>query len=322
MIAVPRSVISIQSPWRQTPGIHLEVALAVAAAVLVAPEVERHRRHRLGDHELADLADRAACPRGSRPRRGRRARGPAARPGRRAASARRRRTRCRRRCRRRSRTARCRLRAPRRPRRSPRARAATRSSRPRAAPRGRVPRRGSQAGLHAAADEGGAGAEARDARLVGEIPEDAEVGRAGVAVVEHDRRLGVQAADEEVPHHPAGRREPEQPVAGLRGRGGGCIFFSISSRIAAVAVHDRLRQAGRARAVEHPERVVERHLLEARAATPSPPRAELVPARSPAPRPVERRLRVEVAEQHRVLDRRQRASSSRTTSSRSKSLPP
>ena len=36
---------------------HLEVALAVAAAVGVAPEVDRHRRHRLGDHELADLAD-------------------------------------------------------------------------------------------------------------------------------------------------------------------------------------------------------------------------------------------------------------------------
>ena len=41
-------------------------------------------------------------------------------------------------------------------------------------------------------------------------------GCAGVAVVEDDRRLGEQAADEEVPHHPAGRREPEEPVAGPR----------------------------------------------------------------------------------------------------------
>ena len=57
MIAVPRSVISIQSPWRQMPGYIVEVALAQALAVLVAPEEDRHRRHRLGDHELADLAD-------------------------------------------------------------------------------------------------------------------------------------------------------------------------------------------------------------------------------------------------------------------------
>ena len=38
-------------------GVHLEVGLAVALAVGVVPEVQRHRRHRLGDHELADLAD-------------------------------------------------------------------------------------------------------------------------------------------------------------------------------------------------------------------------------------------------------------------------
>ena len=38
-------------------GVHVEVGLAVALAVGVVPEVERHRRHRLGDHELADLAD-------------------------------------------------------------------------------------------------------------------------------------------------------------------------------------------------------------------------------------------------------------------------
>ena len=36
---------------------HVEVALAVALAVGVVPEEQRHRRHRLGDHELADLVD-------------------------------------------------------------------------------------------------------------------------------------------------------------------------------------------------------------------------------------------------------------------------
>ena len=34
-----------------------EVALAVAGAVVVAPQVERHRGQRLGQHQLADLAD-------------------------------------------------------------------------------------------------------------------------------------------------------------------------------------------------------------------------------------------------------------------------
>ena len=54
---MPREVISIQSPWRQTPGYMLEVAGAVARAVVVAPQEEGHRGHRLGDHELADLVD-------------------------------------------------------------------------------------------------------------------------------------------------------------------------------------------------------------------------------------------------------------------------
>src|SRR6185503_17055952 len=41
--------------------IGLEVALAVPRPVLVVPEVDGHRGHRLGDDELADLAgDRAA----------------------------------------------------------------------------------------------------------------------------------------------------------------------------------------------------------------------------------------------------------------------
>ena len=38
-------------------GVHVEVGLAVALAVGVVPHVQRHRRHRLGDHQLADLAD-------------------------------------------------------------------------------------------------------------------------------------------------------------------------------------------------------------------------------------------------------------------------
>ena len=38
-------------------GVDVEVGRAVALAVLVSPERHRHRRHRLGDHQLAELAD-------------------------------------------------------------------------------------------------------------------------------------------------------------------------------------------------------------------------------------------------------------------------
>ena len=58
-------------------------------------------------------------------------------------------------------------------------------------------------------------------RALGEAPQHAQVRVRGAAVVEHDRRVGEQAADEEVPHHPAGRGEPEHAVAGRAGRGAG-----------------------------------------------------------------------------------------------------
>ena len=38
-------------------GVHVEVAVVVAAVACVAPEVQRHRRHRLRAHQLADLVD-------------------------------------------------------------------------------------------------------------------------------------------------------------------------------------------------------------------------------------------------------------------------
>ena len=79
-------------------GIGVEVALAVALAVRVVPEVDRHRGHRLRDHELADLAhERAAvgCPTPPPPRPGR---VPGARPRTPASAGSRRRTPCRGRC--------------------------------------------------------------------------------------------------------------------------------------------------------------------------------------------------------------------------------
>ena len=85
-------------------------------------------------------------------------------------------------------------------------------------------------------------------------------GSRGAPVVEHDRGLGEQAAEQQVPHHPARRREPEQAVAGAR------VHVQVQrlqvlEQDAALPLDDRLRQAGRPRRVEHPERVVERQPL-------------------------------------------------------------
>ena len=109
-----------------------------------------------------------------------------------------------------------------------------------------------------AADEARARAEARDARVGGELPQP---GRVGLAVVEHDRRARQQPADQEVPHHPAGRGEPEEAVArpavAVQVR-----LLQVLQQDAAVALDDRLRQPRRAGRVEHPQRMVERHRLE------------------------------------------------------------
>ena len=120
---------------------------------------------------------------------------------------------------------------------------------------------GLDAGLHAGGDVGGAGAEHRDPGPLGEVPEDAHVGVAGVAVVEDDRGPGEEAGDEEVPHHPAGRREPEEAVAGM-GVDVEVELLQVLEQDPALALDDRLRQAGGAGGVEDPERVVEGDPLE------------------------------------------------------------
>ena len=67
MTTEPREVRVIQSPCRHTPGIGVEVAVVVAAAVGVVPEVDRHRRHRVGDDQFADLVDDRPAARRPRP---------------------------------------------------------------------------------------------------------------------------------------------------------------------------------------------------------------------------------------------------------------
>jgi hypothetical protein len=39
------------------PGVDVEIALPVPDAAGIVPETDRHGRHRLGDDQLADLAD-------------------------------------------------------------------------------------------------------------------------------------------------------------------------------------------------------------------------------------------------------------------------
>ena len=208
----------------------LEVAGAVARAVVVAPEEERHRGHRLGDHQLADLVDDRVAVLVERLDRGaeraalelaavdRQQRDAADEGGADVGAA----------------AGREEpgvaadvlvdpLEALRRERRAGRADGAQ-------APTGRGRPDGLDAGLHAGGDVAGAGAEAGDPGSLGEVPEDAHVRVARAAVVEDDRGGREQAADEEVPHHPAGRREPEErsPACASTWR---CSFFRCSSRI-------------------------------------------------------------------------------------------
>ena len=98
-------------------------------------------------------------------------------------------------------------------------------------------------------------------------------------------------ADEEVPHHPARGGEPEDAVALLR-VDVQVVLLEVLEQDPALRVHDRLRQAGGARGVEDPHRVVEGHALERELLVGG--RERLVPV-APVP--------VEVAERHRALER-------------------
>src|SRR5690606_20837735 len=105
-------------------------------------------------------------------------------------------------------------------------------------------------------DVGRAHAHVGDAGLGGERPQVE-----GRAVVHDDGGAHQQAADEVVPHHPAGGGEPEEDVLGaevLVERQG----FEVFEDDAAVAVDDRLGQAGGAGGVDDPQGMVERDVLE------------------------------------------------------------
>ena len=82
-----------------------------------------------------------------------------------------------------------------------------------------------------------------------------------VAVDHHDRRAQEQRRDERVPHHPGGRREPLEPVAGLDVPAQ-TVVLELLDEDPAVAVDDRLRQTRRPGGEEDVERVCERQRVE------------------------------------------------------------
>ena len=234
------------------------VAVAVARAVRVVPEAHRHRGHRLGDDQLAHLADHRLtggaerlhrCPEAAardhaRPDRQQRARPHEAGAQVGAAG---------------ERTQdQIALDVPVDPLET--LGRQRRSGRAQPAQRGKIQlTSGGQAGLGAGEQVGRAHPEVADLLLGDDPPQGVGARERGAAVVGHHGRPGQQAAREEVPHHPAGRGVPEKHVPGpqvLVEREG----LEMLQDDAAVTVHDRLGQAGGARGVQHPQRMIERHV--------------------------------------------------------------
>ncbi len=156
------------------------------------------------------------------------------------------------------------------------------------------------AGLHAVGVVGGAGAEKGDAGALGEFPQCTEIGRAGIAVVDADGGADQQPRHLRIPHDPAGGRIPVEavlrPEIELQR-----MAFQGFQQGAAVAVHDRLRHAGGAGRIQDPQRMVERQLFEADSLRrPSRPQQAV-----PQHRIRQRGLRIQVGQQHRMLQRRQ-----------------
>ena len=181
--------------------VQLEVRAAVERSVRVAPELHGHRRHRLRDHELTQLADeRLALVGRTRPLR-RRAVAPRSRLRRRAAAA-----------------------AAHDPTAHVRAAAAVdqqhvgpellvdvavplgwqrRAGRPEDADRAEVVvATRMQARLAAAHEERGARAHEARLRLLGNTPLPAGIRPDRIAVEHDDRRAHEERGDERVPHHP------------------------------------------------------------------------------------------------------------------------
>ena len=95
-------------------------------------------------------------------------------------------------------------------------------------------------------DELRRGAEVGDAFLLGVVEKDAGVLRERRAVVEHHARLGREAEEEDVPHHPVGGAVVEEAVARPHVEMQ-LVGLQVLQQRAARAMHDAFRLAGRAR---------------------------------------------------------------------------
>ena len=122
------------------------------------------------------------------------------------------------------------------------------------------PRR-TQSGLGHRVDELGRHAEQRHVTVVHEVEQPGAIRVEGRAVVEDQRGSGGQARGQPVPHHPASRREVEDPVAGpdvaLEP-----VLHQVLEEDSAGPVHDALGPSGRSGRVQDVERVVERQVQE------------------------------------------------------------
>ena len=93
--------------------------------------------------------------------------------------------------------------------------------------------------------------------LVGKIEESVRIRVRRRAVKQHQRRSSRKPGRKPVPHHPAGGREVEHPVAGAE-IGMENVFGQVLQQHTTGAVHDALGLAGGARREQHVPRVIER----------------------------------------------------------------
>ena len=247
-------------------GEHLEVRAAVEGAVAVSPQLDRHRRHRPRDHELARARRRRGSPFGSKASAATPSRRPEISPSYTGSS----------------------MRAAHDPAADVGAAAAVDQQHvgPEllvdvAVALGRERRAGRAEDADRARDRDRARARAppcgRPSGTAGLTPMN--VGRVSSAIRHCQPRSGhagspssitidertSERRDERVPHHPRRRAEPEQAAARLQ-IPAERVRLEVLEQDAAVPVDDRLRPAGRPGREEHEQRVVERDRQERRAA--------------------------------------------------------
>ena len=98
------------------------------------------------------------------------------------------------------------------------------------------------------------------ARILGKLPQRANIRIGRAAIILQHRRTNQQPPYQQVPHHPARGREPEKPVLWLQIHFQADVFH-VLEQDATLPMHYSLRQASRTRRIEHPQGMIEGHLL-------------------------------------------------------------